>query len=443
MSLDPKQAERPTPPLGGPKSAQAGESAFDSGGSVIVPRAQADMQLRAYGAVVAMAAGSALGAPWSLVRAPASDDPITMAGRPGLPANSWSEVMHPAICLLEAFNSVRLDKSEDGYLQAVREDYARRLVAWYRTQPAEVNSGLQLVLNDVTSPDAYLVKFDPSQSHGSAAGRAGGGAGGGTGGVVGAGAEESAAAQDPVGDSDSTPVQTPTQSFESKWAERLEQVARARFERTRLGFRFADNHTLPLAVVVGVVAPADPHTAAQIAEYMSITTTAHPLSVAATKWLAAFVSLCVAGTLKTPPAAQRSTGDETRFAGSQWRETAKAALEIVEADEETLHQLRAAIDLGGEAGAGISAPSAVSRLLAALETATWEVSRNTQLQPLSVAVDSSVRAGGDTETVAALVAGVCGAVVGQRGIPAHWTTDLHGWPGMKVDSLRDLVAGAI
>ncbi|MGR6978373.1 ADP-ribosylglycohydrolase family protein [Mycobacteroides abscessus] len=56
---------------------------------------------------------------------------------------------------------------------------------------------------------------------------------------------------------------------------------------------------------------------------------------------------------------------------------------------------------------------------------------------LTLALDAAVRAGYDTDTVAAIAGGLLGATYGASAIPAHWRRILHGWPNMKT---RDLVA---
>jgi ADP-ribosylglycohydrolase/protein-tyrosine phosphatase len=56
---------------------------------------------------------------------------------------------------------------------------------------------------------------------------------------------------------------------------------------------------------------------------------------------------------------------------------------------------------------------------------------------LRLALDTAVRGGGDTDTVAAIAGGSLGAAYGASAVPAEWRRMLHGWPGMRT---RDLVA---
>jgi len=56
---------------------------------------------------------------------------------------------------------------------------------------------------------------------------------------------------------------------------------------------------------------------------------------------------------------------------------------------------------------------------------------------LRLALDTAVRGGGDTDTVAAIAGGLLGAAYGASAVPAQWRRILHGWPGMRT---RDLVA---
>jgi ADP-ribosyl-[dinitrogen reductase] hydrolase len=55
-------------------------------------------------------------------------------------------------------------------------------------------------------------------------------------------------------------------------------------------------------------------------------------------------------------------------------------------------------------------------------------------------VQTAVSIGDDTDTVAAIAAGLLGALVGARGIPAHYRAMVHGWPSLTGDDLVDLAA---
>lgn len=61
---------------------------------------------------------------------------------------------------------------------------------------------------------------------------------------------------------------------------------------------------------------------------------------------------------------------------------------------------------------------------------------------LRLALDAAVRAGFDTDTVAAIAGGLLGATHGASAVPLEWRELLHGWPDLRA---RDLVglAGAI
>ena len=54
-------------------------------------------------------------------------------------------------------------------------------------------------------------------------------------------------------------------------------------------------------------------------------------------------------------------------------------------------------------------------------------------------LERAVRAGFDTDTVAAIAGGVLGAKFGAKAIPAEWRDYLHGWPGFKANDLEILV----
>jgi ADP-ribosyl-[dinitrogen reductase] hydrolase len=57
-------------------------------------------------------------------------------------------------------------------------------------------------------------------------------------------------------------------------------------------------------------------------------------------------------------------------------------------------------------------------------------------QHLTLALDTAVRAGDDTDTVAAIAGGLLGARWGASAIPTQWQRILHGWPGVRA---RDLI----
>ncbi|MET0757237.1 MAG: ADP-ribosylglycohydrolase family protein [Mycobacterium sp.] len=56
---------------------------------------------------------------------------------------------------------------------------------------------------------------------------------------------------------------------------------------------------------------------------------------------------------------------------------------------------------------------------------------------LRLGLDAAVRAGNDTDTVAAIAGGLLGATYGASAVPARWRRLLHGWPGITA---RRLVA---
>ena len=56
---------------------------------------------------------------------------------------------------------------------------------------------------------------------------------------------------------------------------------------------------------------------------------------------------------------------------------------------------------------------------------------------LRLALNTAVRGGKDTDTVAAIAGGLLGAAYGASAVPAEWRRVLHGWPGL---ASRDLVA---
>lgn len=61
---------------------------------------------------------------------------------------------------------------------------------------------------------------------------------------------------------------------------------------------------------------------------------------------------------------------------------------------------------------------------------------------LRLALDAAVRAGFDTDTVAAIAGGLLGAAYGASAVPPPWHDLLHGWPGLTARDLAEL-AGSI
>lgn len=54
---------------------------------------------------------------------------------------------------------------------------------------------------------------------------------------------------------------------------------------------------------------------------------------------------------------------------------------------------------------------------------------------LRLALETAVRGGNDTDTVAAIAGGLLGAAYGASAVPARWRLMLHGWPGLTTRSL--------
>jgi ADP-ribosylglycohydrolase len=61
-------------------------------------------------------------------------------------------------------------------------------------------------------------------------------------------------------------------------------------------------------------------------------------------------------------------------------------------------------------------------------------------QHLATALDAAVRAGDDTDTVAAIAGSLLGAAYGASAVPLPWRDLLHGWPDMRADDLVELAS---
>lgn len=69
----------------------------------------------------------------------------------------------------------------------------------------------------------------------------------------------------------------------------------------------------------------------------------------------------------------------------------------------------------------------------ALQCAWSAICRSDSAEPefrLRTALENAVRAGGDTDTVAAIAGSLIGAGLGWSAFPADWTDVVHGWPGL-------------
>ena len=68
-----------------------------------------------------------------------------------------------------------------------------------------------------------------------------------------------------------------------------------------------------------------------------------------------------------------------------------------------------------------------------LQTAWWAISHTTatDTRQLGEGLELAVRAGGDTDTTAAIAGAVLGARWGASAVPATWRRILHGWPGLR------------
>jgi ADP-ribosyl-[dinitrogen reductase] hydrolase len=62
---------------------------------------------------------------------------------------------------------------------------------------------------------------------------------------------------------------------------------------------------------------------------------------------------------------------------------------------------------------------------------------------LRLALDGAVRAGNDTDTVAAIAGGLLGAAHGASAVPAQWRRLLHGWPGIRSRGLVNLACAIV
>ncbi|GAA4939261.1 hypothetical protein GCM10023224_20890 [Streptomonospora halophila] len=73
--------------------------------------------------------------------------------------------------------------------------------------------------------------------------------------------------------------------------------------------------------------------------------------------------------------------------------------------------------------------------------AAWSAVATTQGEGgdhLAAALENAVRAGDDTDTVAAIAGALLGARWGASAVPPRWRASVHGWPGLSADDLEDV-----
>ena len=59
-------------------------------------------------------------------------------------------------------------------------------------------------------------------------------------------------------------------------------------------------------------------------------------------------------------------------------------------------------------------------------------------QTAGIAIERAVRAGHDTDTVAAIAGSLIGARWGMSALPSRWLSAVHGWPGMRANDLQQI-----
>ena len=80
----------------------------------------------------------------------------------------------------------------------------------------------------------------------------------------------------------------------------------------------------------------------------------------------------------------------------------------------------------------------------ALQTAWWAIHRSDDAErPLPAALELCVRAGGDTDTTAAIAGGLLGARWGASAVPSDWRDIVHGYPGLRADDLDRITSNII
>lgn len=368
---------------------------------VRVRREHSDVALSAVGAVSAMAVGSALGVPWELIAPPTDAQRLDLRGRSGLfDEGEWGADVQLAVLGLEVAAQSALGS------QAALDQLAVRVMAWYRSHPAQVAPGLQSVLQWADQPSlapAHLrERIEQEQG-------------------------------EPLG------------------AARLVAAASARWESLRPRARVAGNEVFALMVPVALSAALDSRECTRVSLEVVRMVTPDPRTALLAASYAQLLRGALAGFAPGKPwqecldwhAAVENVSDGIGSLGSEC--PIFGVTGVADEDEAFLLSMRRGDDAGVASGlgAGLDAVSVMDRVLAAVRVAEWEQRGNAQLNPVWVGVSSAVRAGGDTDTVACLAGALLGAAAGVGAVPADLASQVWGWPGLRQDGLRDLATAAV
>ena len=368
---------------------------------VRVRREHSDVALSAVGAVSAMAVGSALGVPWELIAPPTDAQRLDLRGRSGqFDEGEWGADVQLAVLGLEVAAQSALGS------QAALDQLAVRVMAWYRSHPAQVAPGLQSVLQWADQPS-----LAPAHLRGRIEREQG----------------------EPLG------------------AARLVAAASARWESLRPRARVAGNEVFALMVPVALSAALDSRECTRVSLEVVRMVTPDPRTALLAASYAQLLRGALAGFAPGKPwqecldwhAAVENVLDGIGSLGS---ECPIFGVEGVAGEDEAfLLSMRRGDDAGVASGlgAGLDAVSVMDRVLAAVRVAEWEQRGNAQLNPVWVGVSSAVRAGGDTDTVACLAGALLGAAAGVGAVPADLASQVWGWPGLRQDGLRDLATAAV
>lgn len=422
--------------------------------AVRVERLHSDLALAGVASFTGFAAGSALGVPWELATPPSDDTPLEMSGRDSeFLAAEWGADVQLAICVAEVAVAGSLETP------VALDVLAQRILAWYQSSPVqvplEVQNVCQWTLDPRLAPShlvADLVRagcgrvgssdpVDTSLHEATLAGLHAGGAGN--------------AAFDSRVSSAAASEKKPASAGAA-----MRAVARTRNETRRLSARVPGNELLALMVPVALANVGDPVACSRVALAVTSLLSADPrvaaMDIAYAQMLRATLEASAKGTNWRAAIdwahAVDTTVEHAEYALGGWSPIdGEASIfgedGLLPDDEAALRSIRDAED-GADAGfsatgAGLDAASAIDRVLAAIDATRWELDRNPELNPVRVAVESAVRAGGDTDTVAALTGALIAGALGPTAVPLEWAEHVWGWPGLRHDGLRDLATGCI
>jgi ADP-ribosylglycohydrolase/predicted protein tyrosine phosphatase len=367
---------------------------------------------RAAGVLLGMACGDALGAGYEFGPPLPAGSAVTMKGGGGFnwAPGEWTDDTSMAVPIIRAIADCKNLRDE-----SVLDEIVAAWVAWARTAP-DVGNQLRAVLSRTDSDLAQARSgladpADPDPADPDPADPD----------PVGPASRASAALAHP--EADAAPEHAGAAS-----AVRL--VARAHHDRHG---RSGGNGSLMRAAPVALAFLDDPAALAEAARAISdLTHVDTDAGDACVLWCLAIRHAVVSGALDVRVGLDSLPADRRVL----WEERLLAAEAGAPRDFDRNGWVVEALQGAWSAISEAARPGAVS---AGTDTPTATIpgaeTTDTPADHLRRALESAVRGGRDTDTVAAIAGGLLGARYGASAVPADWRRIVHGWPGLRADEL--------